>query len=146
MQNRVSLPGLSMIVRQIEDIEWILRESGHDPRRWKSKVTTYLDERRVVVQVVLRHHLQRRTIELSATRDPDWSRAQGIGERHFWIDGNHWYDDFAVKTLRGRLHGKTSVDRLRDAAKRALSSLEEPERMELEEALRGVEGTECPEE
>lgn len=99
MRRRVTLPGLERLKRQIESLEWLLGESGFSPKEWDVRVVATRDEGQLALNLEMAR--KNRTITVGADRDP--AREFFAGERHFWIDGNHWYDRFAVGTLRESL-------------------------------------------
>ena len=103
------LPCLDRLLRQLGDLEWLLREAGLDPERFQSRLSIREEQGHVAIAVVL---LRRgRKIRIGPFHDPEFSAEQGIGQRHFWIDGNHWYDEFAVGILKDFLDQRTLEER-----------------------------------
>lgn len=94
---RLRVPALERLKEQIEQLEWLLSESGYDPAGWEAVATSDEDVDGIVLGLSLTPK-GLRAIRLSSVPDPkiDW-----LGrDRHFWIDGNHWYDEHAAGTLR----------------------------------------------
>jgi hypothetical protein len=98
-------PCLERLRRQLDDLDWILARAGYDGKKWKAKVQSAVEEGKLRLDLALKRAGGRRVM-LSPVCDPDWSKSTGIGERHFWIEGNHWYDNHALGVLHDELGEK----------------------------------------
>lgn len=139
MPRRVTLPGFERLKRQIENLEWLLAESGFDARRWKHRIAFWRDDGKIALELQLSR--DGRKIRLSSTSDPELSASHGIGERHFWIEGNHHYDEFAVGTLTELLapsEKEREIFRLCELAGDALNRVETGDDAELAKLIAKV--------
>lgn len=112
----------SRLRRQMDDLEWLLAKAGWNARRWRVRLRIGEQDDLPVIELVLRHRELGR-VHLSSVPDP-FELAQGIGARHFWVDGNHWYDEHAVGVLRDQLEAQGVTEKLVRAAEDALSRIE----------------------
>lgn len=136
---------LVRLKRQIEELEWILGESGFDASRWKSKITTERDEGRLVLGLAFRRR-SGPTVRLSSVPDPDEEDFIGP-RRRFWIDGSHWYDQHAVGTLKECFvptEEERQIAELCDLAEDAAQRVETGEVEPLLRAIEKVRKSSCP--
>lgn len=101
---------LDRLRRQLSDLEWLLDQCRFDIERWKVKLAAEKEEGKLTLVLFLSR--QGRKIVLMAVSDPEEAASHGIGQRHFWIDGNHWYDGHAVEVLTSELCPSKSEKRV----------------------------------
>ena len=138
MPKRVKLPCINRVRRQLDDLEWLLVETGCDIGRWTAKLSFSQEEGLAAAELILTH--KGKKIRIYSSLDPERDSAFGIGQHHFIIDGNHWYDEFAVGTLRDTLGlspSEKQVLRLCDLAVQAAERVGRPG--DVEELLKAVE-------
>lgn len=120
-------PCLERLRRQLGDLDWILARAGYVGKKWKAKVQAGAEEGKLRLDLTLKR-AGGRSVMLSPVCDPDWSKSTGIGERHFWIEGNHWYDEHALGVLRDELGEKSdrekAIEKLCRLAEKTAHSVE----------------------
>ena len=121
---------------QMIDLEWLLAKSGWTEGRWKARLTV---ERQggLTLGLVLQHR-ELGCVRVSSVPDPEESAKAGVGSRHYWIDGNHWYDEHAVGVLQDALGASSAVEELCRAAEDVMSRVETGEVDRLHRALSKV--------
>ena len=139
MSKRMTLPCLERVRRQLDALEWLLCECHFDPERWKMNLSFSEEENRPVADLVLSRRGRR--IRVGSVPDPQSSASGGIGARHFWIDGNHWYDEHAVGILTEALEPteeEQQISRLCDLAEEVSNWVEAGDTSQLDRAVQKV--------
>ena len=95
----LKIEALEAIQDQLDALRWLLNESLVDPS-WQIVVTNndLLGGPEGMLGVVLTR-ASKRILVLSHHEQCD-------NEKHFWIDGNHQYGQFAITILKARLQGE----------------------------------------
>lgn len=92
MSASVLCPELQGLRRQLSELEWLLEASRLDPKRWRARVTAQVVDGSVTLGVVLTKRTNAVVRVQAESRPVD-------ADRHFWVNGNHWYEKHAVGVL-----------------------------------------------
>lgn len=85
-------PELAGLRRQLSELEWLLVSSQLDPKRWRARVMAKVIDGSVTLGLVITKRTNA-VVRVMAESHP------GDGDRHYWVDGNHWYEQHAVRVM-----------------------------------------------
>jgi hypothetical protein len=131
------LKAFARLRQQMLDLEWLLAKSGWNEHRWKLSLRMSEEGTLPVIELVLKHR-ELGKVSVSSVPDPAESASHGIGQRHYWIDGNHWYDEHAVGVLSDQLGAASAVEELCAAAVDAMARVETGDVKRLGKAIEKV--------
>lgn len=98
----MKLAALEALKAQIAELEWLLERAEYDPKTWKARISTYREEGQLMLSLRLSPRTNRH-VDLTCSDPHPGFETPFVGTHHFYIEGNHHYDRFAVSTMKRAL-------------------------------------------
>lgn len=105
----MKLAELEALKAQIAELEWLLDRAEYDPKTWSAKIVAEQDEGKLRLSLRLTPRSNRH-VDLCCSSTAPQLQESFAGTHHYFINGNHWYDRFAVSTMKSALAERDDED------------------------------------